>query len=131
MQQFALAYYFEKVADGVDYSELKAFRERAEALKELSDNADYINAIDALILAAGSATTHIPTYTLQGQHNALVASYRLYGDVSKAYEILELSSGVSGANINEVVLQMIRPLLVSEGQSWEGMKSFQVQKKHG
>lgn len=98
----ALGYYFEQISDGVDYTELKEFRDRAEALKANTDDGDIINAIDALILAAGAATTHIPTYALEGTHHALVASYKLYGDVSKAYDILEWSGGVSGAQLDGV-----------------------------
>lgn len=58
--------------------------------------------LDNFIRLMGQSVEIQPTYKLNGSWNALVASYTLYGNVGKAYDILTLSNGVSGAKLNGV-----------------------------
>lgn len=64
---------------------------------------ELIAMVDDMIVQAGNSITHTPTYTYKGTHNALVASYHLFGDISRATEIMELSGGVSGSKMSRVV----------------------------
>ena len=100
----ALGYYFEQVGEnGVSFTELRDFRERALALKSEINDPAISAAIDTLICEVGKNAEYIDCKTLTGTHNALVASYELYGDVSRANEIICLSGGVSGAALPVVV----------------------------
>ena len=100
----ALAYYFEAAVEGgVTYTDLRDFRERALALKSQAFNQDVASAIDNLILEIGRSAAYIECKTYTGTHNALVASYELYGDVSRARDIMCRSGGVSGAAMSNVV----------------------------
>ena len=94
----ALGYYFEDLADnGASYADLADFVERAEALKFVVNDQRISCSISDLILSLGSIANYKRTKTLTGQHHALVASYKLYGQINRASEILEMSGGVSGA----------------------------------
>ncbi len=59
-----------------------------------------IDAIDKMIVTLGNVAKHTPTYKLNGTYHALVASYHLYGNVSKAYDLIKWSGAVSGAEIS-------------------------------
>lgn len=61
-----------------------------------------IKRIDEMIYLLGQSVSLKPIHHLTGSWNALVASYHLYGDISYAYDITELSLGVSGAKLNGV-----------------------------
>lgn len=99
----ALGYYFEEAAaSGVNYSELAAFRERALALKAVVDDPVISTEIDRLICALGEGATLNECKVLDGTHHALVASYKLYGNISRANEITNLSGGVSGCALEGV-----------------------------
>lgn len=94
----SLSYYFQLSADnGVTYTELQNFREHAQALKDAVPDIPLKDAIDSLICELGQGADHIECKTRTGTHNALVASYELYGDISRAYELMGYSGGVSGA----------------------------------
>lgn len=102
---YALAYYFEQIAGGADYAAVSEFRERALAIKALDFDSELNAAIDALIAQLGKVSEDSCVITETGAHHALVASYRIYGDVGSAYELLEASGGVSGA----VLERLTRP----------------------
>jgi hypothetical protein len=97
-----LAYYFERLSESpVSFADLAEFRERAISLKSAEPLAS--DAIDSLIVALGGlAGAQCSTAALSGSH-ALVASYRLFGNISKAYDITDLSRGVAGAQLVQVV----------------------------
>lgn len=61
-----------------------------------------IDRIDEMIYLLGQSISMKETYQLKGGWNALVASYHLFGNVSHAYDITQLSFGVSGAKLNGV-----------------------------
>lgn len=61
-----------------------------------------IDRIDEMILLLGQTTSMRKTYQLNGFWNALVASYHLFGNVGQAYDITQLSFGVSGSKLNGV-----------------------------
>ena len=99
-----LAYYFQKASDdGVSFAELAEFRDRAQALKADVGDVAASNAIDCLLQEMGQNVAHIQLNTLDGTHHSLVASYRLYGDISRARELIDRSGGVSGAELSPVV----------------------------
>ena len=99
-----LQFYLESISqDGLTACQLRDFRTRAIALKNRITNIDIQMQINCLISEAGQSVVFIEEETLPGEYNALVASYELYGDISRANEMISLSGGVSGAAINEVV----------------------------
>lgn len=61
-----------------------------------------IDRIDEMIFLLGQTTSNRATYQLNGFWHALVASYHLFGNVSQAYDITQLSFGVSGSKLNGV-----------------------------
>lgn len=61
-----------------------------------------IDRIDEMVLLLGRLISMKETYQLQGDWNALVASYHLFGSIEHAYDISRLSLGVSGARLNGV-----------------------------
>lgn len=61
-----------------------------------------IDRIDEMIYLLGRSVSLKETYQLEGDWNALVASYHLFGNVAQAYDITQLSFGVSGAKLNGV-----------------------------
>lgn len=61
-----------------------------------------INRIDEMIYLLGQSMSMKETSQLKGCWNALVASYHLFGNVAQAYDITQLSFGVSGAKLNGV-----------------------------
>lgn len=61
-----------------------------------------IDRIDEMIHLLGQTISIQSTYKLNGFWNALVASYHLFGNVGQAYDITQLSFGVSGAKLNGV-----------------------------
>lgn len=100
----AMAYYFQIIADeGVTFTELRDFRERAAALKAVVPDIPVSDAIDALLCELGRGVDYIECKQLPGIHHALDASYRLYGDISRAQEIMGYSGGVSGAALSTLL----------------------------
>lgn len=61
-----------------------------------------IDRIDEMIYLLGKSISIKKTYQLKGSWNALVASYHLFGNVGNAFDITQLSFGVSGAKLNGV-----------------------------
>lgn len=97
-----LGYYFERLAMGaVDFVALAEFRDRAISLKTLEPG--IAGAVDALISQMGTLATDVCTQAGETAANALVASYTLFGDISRAYDIVLLSHGVSGARMPALV----------------------------
>lgn len=97
-----LGYYFERLAMGaVNFSDLAEFRDRAISLKTALPS--IAGAVDALIAQMGTLATDECTRPGETAANALVASYALFGDISRAYEIVLLSNGVSGARMPALV----------------------------
>lgn len=101
----ALGYYFEAIADNATPAELADFRVRAEAIKAAIDDQATTLLVDGLIASLGRAMTVPCRVAMTGQYNALALSYRLYGSVERAPEIIGLSGGVSGAAMNSVVYE--------------------------
>ena len=101
--RMALAYWLEALADKDDLcpSDLVDFKSHADALKARSDDYEIVRSIDAMIAAIGSLTVE-PRGELKGIQHALLAAYQIDGDISRAYEILCASGGVSGASMNGV-----------------------------
>lgn len=98
----ALAYYFDDITSGTDIGEIERFITRAEDLKnDVVSNAVKVE-LNRLIMTLGALENVRTLSEVEGPQHALVASYNLYGDVSRAYEILKNSGGVSGANLNVV-----------------------------
>jgi hypothetical protein len=97
----ALGYYAEKAQEGVTVGELQEFRTRALALKLAVNDTAVSSQIDNLIMSLGSSIDKLCEYP--GAHHALVASFELFGNVSRAAEIVQLSRGVSGAELVPVV----------------------------
>lgn len=62
-----------------------------------------INRIDEMIYLLGQSVSLQSTQHLHGTWHALAASYHLFGNVSQAYDITQLSLGVSGANLPRVI----------------------------
>lgn len=75
---------------------------RSSKLVLIESQRQVIKRIDEMIYLLGQSVSLKPIHHLTGSWNALVASYHLYGDISSAYEITELSLGVSGAKLNGV-----------------------------
>lgn len=93
-----LGYYFERLAMGTpNFEALAAFRERAISLKTLEPG--IANAVDSLIATMGGLVADECVREGETAANALVASYTLFGDISRAYDIVALSNGVSGARM--------------------------------
>ncbi len=93
----ALGYYFEAISETSSYAEIENFRARADALKAITDDPVMNNQIDALIMAIGRTVQPDCVEFIMGTHNALVSSYRIYGNVSQAYDLMARSGGVSGS----------------------------------
>lgn len=101
----ALGYYFEALADNATYAEMALFRERAASLKDAVSDPAITLAIDGLLANLGRSASPPCRETITGQYHALPLAYQLYGDVSRAPEIMGLSGGVSGAAMNEVTYE--------------------------
>ncbi len=99
----ALAYYFEKVASAgtISLLQLDEFRDRANSLKAVVP--DLTGNFDKLILAAGRLSSSDCERAAGNGLPALVASYQIFGEVGRAYSIMEKSGGVSGAFLESVV----------------------------
>ena len=104
-----LGYYLEKLTqDGASDQDISEFVDRATAFKtSISSSEDStlstpeaIANIDSLIVAAGGLPNKVAVTCLNGTRNAIVTSYEVYGNVSKANEIIAISNGVSGALMN-------------------------------
>lgn len=98
----ALAYYFDNISTGTTVDELEKFITRAEDLKVDVASDDMRVQLNTLIMTAGSLENIAQFSSLDGPKHALVASYHLYGDISRASELLRNSGGVSGAELDPV-----------------------------
>lgn len=98
----ALAYYFDEISTGTTIDELEQFILRAEDLKAVITDPRVLVELNRLIMTAGAFNNIQQFKTVTGPKHALVASYHEYGDISRAYEILTNSGGVSGAQLNPV-----------------------------
>lgn len=97
-----LGYYFERLAMGTpNFSDLADFRERAVSLKTVEPR--IANAVDALIRTMGGLVADECVREGETAANALVASYTLFGTIDRAYDIVRLSNGVSGARMPALV----------------------------
>ena len=98
----ALGYYFESLSGGiVTFADLAEFRDRAQSIKLAQPQSS--GAVDTLVAQLGAVAQPQCSQDAPGYTNALVASYRLFGDVSRAYDILQLSNGVSGSDMSAMV----------------------------
>lgn len=97
-----LGYYFERLAMGTpNFADLAAFRERAVSLKTVEPR--IANAVDSLISTMGGLVADECVREGETAANALVASYTLFGSIDRAYDIVRLSNGVSGARMPALV----------------------------
>lgn len=101
----ALGYFFESVSENATRGSIEQFRLRADSLKQAANDPAIQTLIDGLISSLGRSAEIECRATLAGNWNALVASYEVYGDVSRAAEMMALSGGVSGASINGVTYE--------------------------
>lgn len=101
----ALGYYFEAVAENASFAEMAMLRERATSLAVSVDDANISLAINAMMTMLGRSAAPPCLETLRGQYHALPLSYQVYGDISRAADIMALSGGVSGAAMNDVVFE--------------------------
>lgn len=99
----ALAYHFESVANDATIDRMAEFRARAESLQNDANDPEIHAMVNGLISSLGGAANPQCVATFRGSWPALVAAYEVDGDISRAFEIMALSGGVSGSLLNEVV----------------------------
>ena len=99
----SLGYLFEATLDSPTQENVNAFTALADRLKADANDPAIHCAVDGLLASFGQSVEIECRRTLEGTLPALVASYRIFGDVSEAGNILAMSNGVSGASISGVV----------------------------
>lgn len=100
----ALSFLLESIADqSLTACRLRDVREIILELKCRVDNPEIRTQLDCALQEIAGNVEFIQEFNLDGENNALVASYELYGDISRSNELIGLSRGVSGSCIDGVV----------------------------